>query len=181
GGATNFQAFNAPFIEISKGCGMASVRNNVFSGACVTNPIKPLVNRKDEKDSEPRIGYADYNCFFNPQSPKAELYASGIVESKDAGAHDIKGDPGFAQGPSAQVLIDIGEAWAGKLKVSQILAQYRERYAPSATSPLASKGDPADGKESFIGAIGQKGCTRADDCFGKFGGTDEKSGSKREK
>ena len=60
----------------------------------------------------------------------------------------------FAQGRIVPYAVNEADVWTRKYKVSQVLGLYREHYAPAADSPLASAGDPADGKNSYIGAIG---------------------------
>ena len=120
-----------------------------------------------EKDHDPRVACADYNCFFNPQAPAAARYAAGIVDAKDAGVHDVHDDPQFAQGRVVPYGINEADVWNLKCKVSQVLALYRQHYAPAAGSPLLKAGDPADGKGSYIGAIGT-GRDAPGDRFGRF-------------
>ncbi len=120
-----------------------------------------------EKDNDPRVAYADYNCFFNPQAPAAASYDAGIVDKKDPGAHDVHADPRFAQGRLIPYAADEADVWNRNYKVSQVLALYRRRYAPAAGSSLLKGGDPADGKDSYIGAIGP-GQDAAHDRFGRF-------------
>ena len=44
------------------------------------------VEGNKETDADPRITYADYNCFFNPKAAGAAMYADGMIEGgKDAG------------------------------------------------------------------------------------------------
>jgi hypothetical protein len=126
-----------------------------------------------ETDTEPRVAYADYNCFFITQATGAARYDPKINEKADAGGHDIQTDPMFAKGKQIPYSVNEADVWNKKFKVSQVLALYRERYAPTAGSPVIGKGDPADGKDSFMGAIGPNGCTRADDKFGKFSPDDK--------
>ena len=169
-GSPVFRGFTAPIIEVSKGCRWTSIRNNAFLNVRAPEnvPPRPIVDRgRNEKDTDPRIAYADYNCFHNPQVSKAAHYAPGIVEGKP-GAHDVNAEAKLTLGTIAPYAVDEEAVWVGKLKVSAVLAEYRGQYTPAAGSPLIGAGDPADGKDAFIGAVGPAGCTRADDRFGKF-------------
>ncbi|HET6250966.1 MAG TPA: hypothetical protein VFE47_24975 [Tepidisphaeraceae bacterium] len=170
GGAPVPRDFTNPIIEISTGCSLASLRNNVFTG--VSKPqnsaARPIIARGNkETDADPRIAYADYNCFFNPHADGAAMYADGIVQG-GLPAHDIKADPRFAEGGVRNYPINEAEVWNRRYKVSQVLAYFRARYTPSPGSPLIGKGDPADGPNSYIGAIGP-GADAPDDRFGRFG------------
>jgi hypothetical protein len=84
--------------------------------------------------------------------------------------HDVSADPKFAQGGIIPYSVDQAAVWNRKVKVSQVLAYYRQRYAPAADSPLLGAGDPADGIGSYIGAIGPGG-DAPNDLFGRFGET----------
>jgi hypothetical protein len=170
GGAPDTRDFDAPLIALSAGCSLSKLRNNVFTGVCSISPLQnnAIVARGGkEHDRDPRVDYADYNCFFNPQAPSAADYEPGINAKPDAGAHDIKADPKFAIGRLIPYAVDENEVWNRRYKVSQVLALYRERYAPADDSPLLNAGDPADGKNSYIGAIGPRS-RGPDDRFGRF-------------
>jgi hypothetical protein len=69
--------------------------------------------------------------------------------------------------------IDESAIWQGTQTVSQVLAIFRERYAPKSGSPIIDSGDPRDddslGRRSDIGAIDVAGHDQ--DHFGKFGST----------
>ncbi len=170
GGAPIARDFDAPIISLSTGCSLSTLRNNVFTGVVKISGLQnnAIVSRgSKEKDTDPRIAYADYNCFYNPQSANAAPYDPGINEKPDAGAHDINADPKFAKGKLIPYSVNEDDLWNRKYKVSQVLALYRERYAPAEGSPLINGGDPADGKGAFIGAIGA-GKEGAGDLFGRF-------------
>ncbi len=170
-GAPTARDFDAPIISVSTGCSLSTLRNNVFTGV---RKISGLSNNAivarggKEKDDLPRVAYADYNCFFNPEAPMAAAYDPGFAERKDAGAHDKHADPMFAQGRLIPYAVNEADVWNRKEPVSRVLALYRQRYAPVAVSPLLNAGDPADGKGSFIGAIGA-GKEATGDRFGRFG------------
>src|SRR5262249_24414421 len=129
----------------------------------------------------PRLGYADYNLFFNPKAKTPRNYLLTVadkVERKDAGfgkndvprngAVDAQVDPKFKGPlPDAFPFAD-DEIKSGKVTVSKILAFYRDAYSPAADSPLIGAGDPADGEGTNIGAIGGAKNSAADQ-FGRFG------------
>ncbi len=170
GGAPAARDFDAPLISLSAGCTLSTLRNNVFTGV---EPISSLQNNAlvarggKETDRQPRVAYADYNCFYHPQAPRAADYDPGIVSQPHPSEHDIQADPKFAQGRLIPYAVDESEVWNRRYKVSQVLALYRQRYAPAADSPLLNAGDPADGKHSYIGAIGPGDGAPADQ-FGRF-------------
>ena len=169
-GAPLARDFDAPIISLSSGCNLSTLRNNVFTGVRAINGLanNAIVARGGkEKDLESRVAYADYNCFFNPDAPRAADYDPQTNAQKEAGIHDVKGDPKFAKGRLIPYPVNDEDIWMGKMRVSQVLALYRERYAPGAGSPLIGAGDPQDGKGSFIGAIGPGGNTPPDR-FGRF-------------
>jgi len=171
GGSPVVRAFESPMIEISTGCSLSSLRNNIFTGLAAPENVlpRPVVARgANEKDSDSRVAYADYNCFFNPQSPRAAHYADGIAADKTPGTHDVDADPRYAEGRIIPYPVNQAEVWKGNYKVSQVLTYYRERYVPAGGSPVIGAGDPADGKSSYIGAIGP-GKDAPDDLFGRFG------------
>jgi hypothetical protein len=168
GGAPDVKAFESPFVDVSANCSVATLRSNVFANATVPDNW-PAVKRKPIIAGDPGcIASSDYNCFFNPKAEKAPNYLDGVIPGK-AGEHDVNADPKFAQGGIYPYRINDGAVWNREYKVSQILAYYRERYAPAAGSPLAA-GDPADGKNSFIGAIAPADGAPGD-LFGRFGKT----------
>lgn len=172
--AGKLMGIGSPMIEVSTGCTVASVRNNIFTNVTGGSRIAAMVQRGImEKDDEPRVGYADYNCIFNPDGPNVPMYASGLVAGKEPGAagfgaHDVKADPQFAKGNPLPYPINEADIWNGKQTVGQVLGLYREHYAPKPGSPVLGAGDPADGKNSFIGAIGP-GSDAPVDLFGRWG------------
>ena len=144
------------------------------------------------KDPAPaRLGYADYNCFFSPESKIHDNYAlsvAGKVERKDSGfgLHDLPQggkvdapcDPKFKGPLPIEFPFKDEDVKSGKVTVAQILKFFRDAYTPSEGSPVIGAGDPADGKDSFIGAIGPAGCAHADDRFGKLSANDAKAAAK---
>jgi hypothetical protein len=173
GGAPVARDFNCPVIALSTGCTLSTLRNNVFTGVAAISRLanNAIVARGGlEKDDGPRVASADYNCFFHPQAPTAASYDPGLVAQKDAGAHDVHADPKFAEGRLIPYSINEADVWNRKHTVSQVLALYRRRYVPAAGSPLLNAGDPADGKGSYIGAIGP-GAGAPNDRFGRLSQT----------
>ena len=81
-----------------------------------------------------RFGIAGGVCglqwFLQSRCAKAADYDPQINAQKDAGAHDVKGDPKFAQGRAIPYPVNDEDIWTRKMRVSQVLALYRQRYAP---------------------------------------------------
>jgi hypothetical protein len=67
--------------------------------------------------------------------------------------------------PQAPYPIDEGMVWLRQLGVSEVLSYYRALYTPKNGSPLIGAGDPADGADDNIGAIGP-GASDPLDLFG---------------
>jgi hypothetical protein len=171
GGAPLARDFTNPMIELSAGCNLASLRNNVFTGMSKpeNSAARPVIARgAKEVDADPRISYADYNCFFNPSAAAAPNYAEGIIQGAAASAHDLNADPKFVEGRVQLYPINEAAVWNRRYKVSQALAYFRQRYTPAEGSPLIGAGDPADGLHSYIGVIGS-GNDVPNDRFGRFG------------
>jgi hypothetical protein len=165
---------DVPAIEVSPEAFVKSVRNNVFCNfghkeryyKAPQGMIRAAWNDEEAEKKPPRIGYADFNLFFNPQAATPRNYllsVAGKSERKDAGfgkndvprggKADEQVDPQF-QGPLPQKFPFADEdIVAGKVTVSKILAYYRECYSPAPGSPLIDAGDPADGNGANIGAV----------------------------
>lgn len=151
------------------GNSFGSIRNNIFTGNVPMDngTLAPIV-----LTAPGCVTYADYNCVFNPQATKAIAYAPGSV-SGNAGGHDIHSDPRFPAGVPTSPPVKLGQMWNHKAKLSQVLSYYRARYAPVAGSPVLGAGDPADGKNSYIGAIGPN--NDPGDRLGRFGAANDKN------
>lgn len=179
---------DVPGIEVAPKGFVKSVRSNVFFNFAHKEKyfklpqamIRPIWNEEPTEEKPARLGYADYNLFYNPgvKSPRNYLLAvAGKVERQDAGfgkhdipvggARDAQADPKF-KGPLKQFPFNNEDIRARKVTVSQILAAYRQAYTPAEGSPLLGAGDPADGAGNFIGAIGA-GKNPPHDGFGRFG------------
>jgi len=174
-------------VAIDSGCFLGSLRSNLMfhfpflrndGGAAAVRPgilesvVPPPV----------RLGYADYNLFFNPDSDPAPprnyaVSVAGLTVRSDSGfgAHDARvGGPVDEQvDPGPLGFSGDCFPWSdedietSKVTVSQILAATRGAYTPASGSPMLSAGDPADGAANFIGAVGDG--TTAGDLFGHFG------------
>jgi hypothetical protein len=162
---------DVPGIEVSPQAFVKSVRNNVFfnfahSDRYFRRPqgmIRASWNDESKEEKPARIGYADYNLFFNPGSVARRNYLLSVAdktERKDAGfglndvprggAIDEQADPKF-KGPLREFPYSDDEVRARKVTVSQILARYREAYTPAEGSPLIGAGDPSDRPGTNIG------------------------------
>jgi hypothetical protein len=178
---------DVPGIEVAPKAFVKSVRNNVFFNFAHKEKyyklpqamIRPSWN--DDSDKAPRLGYADYNLFYNPKvkAPRNYLLSvAGKEERKDAGfgLNDIprggkideQADPKFKGPLPKKFPFADDDVQARKVTVSKILAFYRDAYTPAEGSPLIGAGDPADGEGTNIGAVGAAKPS-ALDRFGRFG------------
>ncbi|HYT87430.1 MAG TPA: right-handed parallel beta-helix repeat-containing protein [Gemmataceae bacterium] len=180
GGKDMARPWHVPAIEVGSEAFLTSLRNNVFYNhptkfASGTAIVRPGFAEKKTEPGPARLGYADYNLFYNPDAAARDNYAlsvKGKTERADAGfarndvpaggAKDAQVEPKF-RGPIPKRFPFRDEhIKIGKVTVAQILAHYREVYAPGAGSPLLGAGDPADGAGSYIGAVGPGGDAAAD-------------------
>jgi hypothetical protein len=177
--------FHGPAILINDGCFVDSLRSNLFfdfrywSNNGTEAAIRPGIGEPIDPPP-PRIGYADYNLFFNPEANLIRNYAVSVPNRV------LRSDPGFAlhdapAGGAVDEQVDPrlqsprgtcfpwtdDDIKARRVQVSEMLAYYRAAYSPAAGSPLAGAGDPADGSGNTIGAIGDG--SLAIDHFGQFG------------
>jgi hypothetical protein len=170
-----------PFLAVNAGAMLASARNNLLTGFTTRAPTAFIArNPAEASDENPRLGYSDYNAFWNPDSTVPVSYSDGLVlgiakGSAGFGGHDVGGlnaqrDPLLASSAELPYPIDESEVWPRRLKVSQVLASYRQRYMPRSGSPLIDKGDPSDGAGTDVGAVeADSGTARPEDLFGKLG------------
>jgi hypothetical protein len=170
----------SPAVAVSKGSMISKLTNNVFTGFANDSTVG-IVDRYlsgGENDSVARIVKADYNCFYNPKGRKPNNYGNFLVSGVSEGAagyggHDLGGvngqvAPKFKLGMDTSFGLNEADVWNRVKTVSQVLAEYRNRYMPNAGSPLIDAGDPADGQGVDIGAVGA-GTADPADLFGKFG------------
>jgi len=177
-----------PVLEVGKEGFVKTFRSNVaFNfvlgerfGKGPAAMVRPSFFEEFSTPLPERLGYADYNLFFNPKSKSKTNYAlsvAGKTLRKDAGFAlndaakggevDQQVAPQFAGPLPTAFPFKDEEIKAGKVTVSQILAFFRKAYTPAAGSPLIDAGDPADGEGADIGAVGA-GKPHEDDCFGRF-------------
>lgn len=181
---------DVPGIEVAPKAFVKSVRNNVFFNFAHSEKyfklpqatIRPIWNDEHTGADKPaRLGYADYNLFFNPAAKSKRNYllsVGGKAERKEAGfgLNDIprggqideQAEPRF-KGPLPKSFpFTDDDIKSRKVTISKVLALYRDAYTPGEGSPLIGGGDPADGEGTNIGAIGSVKPS-ALDRFGKFG------------
>jgi hypothetical protein len=186
GGKDLARIWNVPAIEVGASGFLASLRNNVFYNHPTkftngTATVRPGFAEKKTTPAPARLGYADYNLFYNPDAAEKVNYAlsvAGKALRTDAGfgKHDVPTDgvvdaqvePRFAGPIPRRFPFSDDDLKSGKVTVSKVLAYYRDAYAPVEGSPLLNAGDPADGKGSYIGAVGG-GEKTTDDYFGRPG------------
>jgi hypothetical protein len=172
-------------VAIDDECFLESLRSNlIFNVPYWRNDgdaaaVRPGIT--ESVDPPPaRIGYADYNLFFNPDAELIRNYAVAVPDRV------LRGDPGFAlhdapamgavdaqlepelEGPSNDCFPWSDDAiLAGDVAVSTMLASLRAAYSPLPGSPVLGAGDPADGAGTMIGAIGNG--SHPADRFASFG------------
>jgi hypothetical protein len=172
-------------VNVDDGSFVASLRSNAFVGFPFqrndrgAGAIRPGI-LESVVPPPPRLGYADYNLFYNPQAVDARNYVvsvPGLTVRADAGfgAHDAhpggaldeQVDPG-PLGLAGGCFPWSDEDISGSLvTLSMMLSSLRDGYTPAANSALVGAGDPADGTKNPIGAIGDG--TASEDRFGTFG------------
>ena len=172
GGKTLARPWHVPAIEVGPSAFLASLRNNVFFNhptnfSTGSATIRPGFVEKKSDPGPARLGYADYNLFYNPEAKSIQNYALSVAgknERADAGfgKHDVPAggaknaqiEPKF-KGPLPTAFpFSDDDIRVRKVTVAKILAHYRDAYMPADGSPLIGAGDPADGVGSFIGAVG---------------------------
>jgi hypothetical protein len=196
GGKDLARIWHVPAIEVGPNGFLSSLRNNVFYNhptkfANGTATVRPGFAEKKATPAPARLGYADYNLFFNPDAAEKVNYAlsvAGKTLRTDAGfgkhdvpangAADAQVEPKFAGPIPKKFPFTDDDLKAGKVTVSKVLAHYRDAYAPAESSPLLNAGDPADGKGSYIGAVGG-GEKTPSDYFGRPGAVPLRKPSER--
>ncbi|MBZ5595204.1 MAG: hypothetical protein LAP39_23415 [Acidobacteriia bacterium] len=174
GGA--FMMFYGPPISIENGSFIGSLRNNVFYNfATQTGSALSGASGESTNPPLPRLRYADYNDFYNPNAVNQASYGLGVVGKSPGaagfGLHDLGGfngqvNPKFKQPTSIPFPFLPEDIWSRSKKVSDVLATYRLMYSPAPGSPLIGAGDPQDGSGGNIGAVGN---SEPADQFGMFG------------
>ena len=128
----------------------------------------PMVKKVDLIGKQAKRVYVEFSTErlatlgITPLAIAESLRSQNVVQS--AGCIDTRGD---------RVMVRVGGQFASdddirkrKVTVSQILAHYRRAYTPAEGSPLINAGDPADGRGSYIGAVGA-GKSPPQDHFGR--------------
>lgn len=185
GGKSLARPWHVPAIEIGGSAFLASLRNNVFFNhptnfGAGSATIRPGFTEKKTDPGPARLGYADYNLFYNPDAKVIQNYAvsvAGKTERTDAGfgKHDMpvggaknaQVHPKFKGPLPAAFPFSDDDIRARKVTVGKILEHYRDAYSPAEGSPLVAAGDPADGPGAYIGAVGTGKDVPADG-FGRF-------------
>ncbi len=186
GGKDLARPWHVPAIEVSGSAFLQSLRSNAFvhhptrfaSGTAI---VRPGFSEKKTLPGPARLGYADYNLFFNPDAASPDRYAVSVADKTagvDAGfgKHDLpaqgtsasQGEPKFEGPIPKQFPFTDDVILTRQVTVSQILRFYRDAYTPADGSPLLRAGDPADGAGNFIGAVGA-GKEPPNDRFGRWG------------
>jgi hypothetical protein len=183
-GGGSAMLLNGTAVSVDDTCFVDSLRSNlIFDFPFQRNDhgeaaIRPGITEGIDPPP-PRLGYADYNLFYNPQAATLRNYALSVanrVLRKDAGfalhdAHamgppDEQVEPGLVGSSAGCFPYDDADIKAGSVTVSRMLAGFRAAYSPHPDSPLLQQGDPADGSGSSIGAVGDG--TLPTDLFGKL-------------
>jgi hypothetical protein len=185
GGKELARRWHVPAIEVGPSAFLASLRNNAFVNhptrfANGSATVRPGFAEKQTSPGPPRLGYADFNLFYNPDAAEKRNYAlsvAGKTERVDAGfarhdvpaggAKDAQVEPKFKGPIPHKFPFPDADIIARQVTVPRILAVYREAYSPAAASPLLNAGDPSDGPRSYIGAIGA-GKDTPNDHFGRL-------------
>jgi hypothetical protein len=186
GGKDMERVWHVPVVEVGNEGFVKSLRNNAFYNHVTrmgngTATIRPGLSEKKTEPGPTRLGYADFNLFYNPDAAEKRNYAvsvAGKIERTDpgfakndapaGGSRDSQVEPKFKGPIPKKFPFTDDEIRAGKVTVSRILAFYRDAYNPADGSPLLGTGDPADGAGSFIGAVGP-GKNAPNDHFARFG------------
>jgi hypothetical protein len=186
GGKDLERPWHVPALEVGSEGFVQSLRNNAFCNhptrfASGTAIVRPGFSEKSTDPGPPRLGYADYNLFFNPDAAEKRNYAlsvQGKSERADAGfakhdapaggARNAQVEPKFKGPVPKKFPFSDADIKARKVTVWGILAHYRAAYGPAEGSPLLGAGDPADGAGSYIGAVGP-GKVSPNDRFGLRG------------
>jgi len=175
GGGVYMSFYGNPF-SVQNGAYIGSLRNNVFYNFASGVNTPALSGAQGESTNPPlqRLRYADYNAFYNPNAVNQTNYGLGVIGrspgSAGYGLHDLGGfngklDPKFTQPTAIPFPFAPQDIWTRVKKVSDVLGAYRIRYSPASGSPLIAAGDPQDGANTNIGAIGNG---EAADQFGRF-------------
>jgi hypothetical protein len=180
-GGGKISNLNVPAIHAGQGRLIERVHSNAITNFIIPAQWAAISSTDDETqyDTNPppgdaRMHYADYNLFYNPDSPSQTDYSIAVepddktplAKGSDGFAkHDVHAAPNF-KGPLPTAFpFASADVQAGTVTVSTILAHYRDLYTPGSASPLTGAGDPMGGANNNIGAVGQ-GAMDPNDQFG---------------
>jgi MYXO-CTERM domain-containing protein len=172
-----------PAIHAKQGLLIERVHSNAItnfviqSAFAAVSKLGPDTYEDNPPPGDTRMHYADYNLFYNPDSPSQVDYSipvepddvTPLAKGSDGFAkHDVHAAPAFTGPLPTAFPYASADVQAGNVKVSTILSHYRDLYAPAPQSPLTGAGDPMGGANNNIGAIGQGSTLDANDQFGTF-------------
>jgi hypothetical protein len=122
--------------------------NHPTSFANGTATVRPGFTEKSTSPGPARLGYADYNLFYNPDAKERQNYAlsvKGKTERIDAGfaRHDVPAagpkdaqvNPKFKGSVPKRFPFSDDGIWSRKITVGTILAFYRAAYTPANAAP----------------------------------------------
>ncbi|HET6148183.1 MAG TPA: hypothetical protein VFH68_11685 [Polyangia bacterium] len=171
-------------LVVLKGAYLTSLRSNAFVDARVGLGADALIyggpEGMDGGAQPPGLGYSDYNLFYVPDSPRRTLYTATVTGKAPGepgyGAHDVDATsmprsdrftiPLFNGKVPRSFPFMESEVISRQTTVCQILAYYRQVFTPVASAGMLGAGDPADGANNSIGAIGV-GAADPADLFGR--------------
>jgi MYXO-CTERM domain-containing protein len=173
-----------PAIHAGQGRLIERVSSNAITNFVIPSGYAAVSSTDDETqyDTNPppgdaRMHFADYNLFYNPDAPSQVDYSIKVepddvtpITKGSAGfaMHDVHAAPAFAGPLPTAFPFASADVQAGTVKVSTILAHYRQLYTPASGSPLIGAGDPTNAAHNNIGAIGQGPSLDPGDQFGTF-------------
>jgi len=134
-----------PAIEVGPDSFLTSLRNNAFydhptNFSAGTAIVRPGFFEKKTTPAPMRLGYADYNLFFNPDAKEKQNYALAVkdkTERTDSGfaKNDVQIDPKFTGPIPKKFPFKDEDIRSGKVAVSEILAQVPRRVHPGGRQP----------------------------------------------
>ncbi|HEY4106132.1 MAG TPA: hypothetical protein VGM44_19670, partial [Polyangiaceae bacterium] len=150
-GGGKIAKLNVPAIHAGLGRLIERVDSNAITNfiipaedAAISSTDVETIYDTDPPPGDARMHYADYNLFYNPDSPNVPDYTiqvepddvNPITKGSDGFAkHDVHAAPGF-KGPLPTAFpFASADVEAGTVKVSDILSHYRGLYSPAAQSP----------------------------------------------
>jgi hypothetical protein len=168
------QGFSASAVHIDQNVTLFSLHNNIFydfrtpAGKGIVHPgrFQSVSGSPPRPASDPdRMGYANFNAFYNPlAAPGTTNYAVGVegatYGSDTFGSGDFSGaDPRFKSPPTFFPFSD-ADIKTRLVSIAQILAFYRDAYSLRLDSPLVGQNIgavpapvPAVGDANFDGQI----------------------------